>query len=395
MPEIPLGFRLAGRHCGIKQNPAREDVVLIVSDTACTAASVYTTNHVVAAPVVLDRQRTPSDDIRLVVINSGNANACTGPQGLRDAEEMTRVAAAVCDVRPDQALVLSTGIIGEMLPMDRVRGGIEAVAGQLARDAVAVQSAARGMMTTDTRPKVASRSVSLPGQTVRILGLAKGSGMIGPNMATMLCVLLTDAGLSLTPAHDLLSAAVATSFNCVSVDGHTSTNDTVLLLASGQAGPQLGDAALGEFRTALTDVCVDLARMVADDGEGATHLVEVVVTGAGSDADARRIAATIANSPLVKTAIAGADPNWGRIVSAAGYAGPAFDAEQASLKVNGLALFARGVPLPFDAAAASALIRDRHETMIELVVGQGRGAARFWTCDLTAEYVRINADYHT
>ncbi len=395
MIEVPVGFRVAGRHCGLKTNPKREDITLVVSDAACVAAGCYTTNHVVAAPVVVDRQRTPSDDVRVVVVNSGNANACTGPDGMRDALEMARLAAEVCGARPEQALVMSTGIIGEMLPMAKVTAGIVATAEQLARDEAAFQAAARGIMTTDTRAKLAGRRLEIGGHSIQITGLAKGSGMIGPRMATMLGVIMTDARLTPQTAQSVLSQVVDESFNCVSVDGHTSTNDTVLLLASGRSGGELTGETLEGFRLSLHEVCAELAREVADDGEGATHLIEIDVTGCTDNRDARQIAEAIANSPLVKTAIAGADPNWGRIVSAAGYAGPTFDVQSATLHVNGILLFENGVPQRFDAEAASASIRGSRDTKIELQLGTGAGTARFWTCDLTQEYIRINADYHT
>jgi len=393
---VPKGYRLAGVHCGIKQDPQKQDLALVVSETPAVAAGVYTQNVVYAAAVALDRERTPSDRIRAVVVNSGNANACTGQRGLDDARQMARLAAAACGAEEDQALVLSTGIIGSYLPMDKLARGVEAAAARLASDEKALISAARGMLTTDTVHKLAGRCLSLDGRQLHITGMAKGAGMIGPNMATMLGLILTDAALEPAAAQRVLSAAVDDSFNCISVEGHTSTNDSVLLLANGAAGggPLAGDqlTALGR---ALADVCRELARAIPADGEGASHLITIEVTGCPSRPAALQIAKTIADSPLVKTAIAGADPNWGRIVSAAGYAGVPFDTTGVSLRVNGFLLYQGGTPVGFDAAAVSGSIRQNRDTLIQLEMNEGDAMGRFWTSDLTTEYVRLNADYHT
>jgi glutamate N-acetyltransferase / amino-acid N-acetyltransferase len=394
---IPQGFTFAGVHCGLKRSPSKQDISLIVSDRPCAAAGVYTQNQVVAAPVLLDRQRTPSAQIRAIVTNSGNANACTGQRGLEDAQQMAVLAAAAIGVDASQVLVLSTGIIGEHLPMEKVASGIRLAAQQLGAGGEAVELAARGMMTTDTRPKMISRYVEHPEGGYSILGLAKGAAMIGPNMATMLGILLTDAPVQADVAQELLRAAVDESFNCISVEGHMSTNDKVLLLSNGAAGgPTLtGGEPLQRFDEALRDVCTRLACEIPNDGEGATHLIEVSVVDCASRDDARRIAKAIADSPLVKTAVAGADPNWGRIVSAAGYAGVSFDPTTVQLTVNDIPLYRFGTPLAFDAAAASESIRQNRITRIRFGLGQGKHAIRFWTCDLTAEYVHLNADYHT
>jgi len=393
---VPKGFRLAGVYCGVKGSPEKRDLALVVSEEAAIAAGVYTQNLVYAAPVALDRQRTPSDRIRAVVINSGNANACTGDRGFEDARRMAELAAAACGAEEDHALVLSTGIIGAYLPMDKIARGIEAAAAQLGSDEEALLSTARGMMTTDTVPKLAGRTLSLSRGEVQITGMAKGAAMIGPHMATMLGLLLTDAALGPEVAQSELKAAVDASFNSISVEGHMSTNDTVLLLANGAAdrAPLMGDD-LAQFRRALGEVCVELAKAIPADGEGTTHLVTIEVTGCSTPKAARQIAKTIAESALVKTAIAGADPNWGRIVSAAGYAGVPFDPAGISLRVNGLLLYQAGTPAAFDAQAAANSIRENRDTLIELELSEGDAAARFWTTDLTVEYVRINADYHT
>jgi glutamate N-acetyltransferase/amino-acid N-acetyltransferase len=394
--QVPRGFQLAGVHSGVKEDPGQEDLALVVCRDGAVAAGMYTTNVICAAPVKLDRERTPSTNIRVVVVNSGNANACTGQQGAADARRMAQLAAAACGADERQALVMSTGIIGELLPMDKIAAGITAAGNQLGDGEAALAAAARGVMTTDKAPKVAGCEIHLRGSDVRLAGIAKGAGMIGPKMATLLAVLMTDAALTPEDAQSILKTAVDRSFNCISVEGHMSTSDTVLLLASGQAGgrPLAGDD-LNTFATALNDVSSELARAIPADGEGATHLIVIDVTGCGSDEDAFCIAKTIADSPLVKTAVTGCDPNWGRIVSAAGYAGIPFDPAEVDLSLNGTLLYKQGSPVPFDAPAVSAGMRDQFEVQVGLSVGSGPGKCRFFTSDLTTEYIRINAEYHT
>jgi len=396
IPPLPRGFRMAGVCAGIKQDASRQDVTLIASDLPATAAGVYTTNLVFAAPVAYDRALTPGCGFRGIVVNSGNANACTGSRGLDDARRMAAEAGRALGVAAEEVLVLSTGIIGEFLPLEKVTAGIAAAAARLGADDEAAVAAARGMMTTDTRPKLAGASFTAAGSSYTLFGMAKGAAMIGPRLATMLGVVLVDAALEPADAQRLLAEAADDSFNCVSVDGHMSTNDTVLLLANAAAGGgTLHGAGLEACGRALREVCGVLAREMADDGEGATHVLRIAVSGCGSREDARRIARTIADSPLVKTAVHGADPNWGRIVSAAGYAGVAFDPAALELRLNGLLLFRGGAPVSFDAEAASASIRAARETRIDLVVGSGPGAIVFHSSDLTADYVHLNADYHT
>jgi glutamate N-acetyltransferase/amino-acid N-acetyltransferase len=393
---VPKGYRVAGVYTGIKRDPRKQDLTLVVSDRPAAAAGVYTQYLVYAAPVAWDRQRTPSDRIRVVVINSGNANACTGQRGLDDVRTMARLAAQVVGAEEDQALVLSTGVIGEYLPMEKVSRGIQAAAAQLSSDDEALIPAARGMLTTDTVHKLAGRTATIAGREIQITGMAKGAAMMGPNMATMLAIVYTDAPLDKLAVARSLSAAVRDTFNCISVDGHMSTNDTVLLLANGAAGGDpFSGSDLEAFDRVLDEVCTDLAKSIPADGEGATHLITLQITGCADRAAALQIAKTVANSPLVKTAITGADPNWGRIVSAAGYAGVPFDPAGVSLHVNGFLLYRGGTPVPFDAKAVSESIRQNRDTLIELAFGEGDGHTRFWTTDLTAEYVRLNADYHT
>lgn len=393
---IPQGFLMAGVHCRIKRSPRNEDLSLIMSETPAVAAGVYTKNLVCAAPVTLDRSRTPGDQIRAVVICSGVANACTGEQGDRDAEEMARLAATVCGAEADQALVLSTGVIGVHLPMDKIMQGISAAAVKLGRSETSLIAAARGMLTTDTIHKLAGRTITISGREIQITGMAKGAAMMGPNMATMLGLIVTDAPLTPETAQAALSTATEESFNCMSVDGHVSTNDSVILLANGAGGgePLEGDD-LAEFQSALDEVCVDLAKAIAGDGEGATHLITLEINGCADRESARRIAKTVANSPLVKTALHGADPNWGRIVSAAGYAEVPFNPNGVTLRLNGFMLYEKGTPVQFDGKAVSTSIRDNRDSLIQLDFSEGDVGVRFWTADLTAEYVRLNADYHT
>ncbi len=377
-------FRTAVETCGLKAS-GRPDLVLVAADRPCVAAGLFTRNRVQAAPVLYDRQVLARNrtGIRAVLINSGIANACTGPQGLEDARTLARTVEAELGLPPDSVLVMSTGVIGPRLPVERMQAGIRRAAGRLAPGGW--RAAAEGMMTTDTHPKLARARAG----EATVLGLAKGAGMIHPDMATMLALILTDAALAPDRAQALLTRAVDRSFHAVSVDGDTSTNDTVLLLASGER-PVAEDA----FEAALTAVCQDLARQIAWDGEGATLRVTIHVRGAPDEAAARAVGRTVATSPLVKTALWGRDPNWGRIVAAAGRSGVPFDPEGVSLRWNGLLLFDGGVPVPFDPEAARASL-DRGELVLELRLGDGPGEATVWTCDLSVEYVRFNGEYHT
>lgn len=393
---LPNGYRVSGIHCGIKRNPQKQDVALIVSDRDCTAAGVYTQNVIKAAPVQLNQEKTPSEKIRAVIVNSGNANACTGERGMKDARRMAEFTSACLGIKEDQVLVLSTGVIGEFLPMDRIESGIRSVSEQLADDEESLVACARGMMTTDTRHKTTFRELSIGGQRIGIRGLAKGAAMIGPNMATMLSVILTDAPLSAEAAQSCLGHAVRESFNCISVEGHMSTNDTVLMLANGESGSApMTDRGFASFQDAVREVCVELARAIVNDGEGASHVITIDVTGCRTKEDAQDIARTVANSPLVKTAIAGGDPNWGRIVSAVGYAGVTFDSTQLALDLNGTRLYENNGPATFEAASVSQALRESRETSILIMLEEGEARARFWTTDLTTEYIRLNADYHT
>ena len=390
------GFESAATACGLRKSGAA-DLALIWSTSQCAAAGVFTTNRVQAAPVVFDREtlRGSAGRIRAVIANAGCANACTGERGRADAKRMAALAAEAIGARADQVLVLSTGVIGVFLDMDKVASGIAAL-----RSPVASRSAgdtARAITTTDTCAKVAMADAALPGGTVRVSGFAKGAGMIHPNMATMLAVITTDAHIAPERLDRSLRAAVAGSFNRISVDGDMSTNDTVLVLASGASSVEIGERESAAFDAALQQVCVALARQIARDGEGATRLVEIEVTGARTEAEAHRVGDAIACSPLVKTAVHGADPNWGRILAAAGYSGAEVDPDHMRLWFgpgDAIQLIDRGLPLPFDRGTASALLRE-DPVRLRLDLGRGAASAMVWTCDFSAEYVSINADYTT
>jgi glutamate N-acetyltransferase / amino-acid N-acetyltransferase len=386
------GFVAGAVAAGVKQaGTTRPDVALIASTAEhCHAAGVFTTNQVIAAPCVVTRKHLAKGHLRGIVVNSGNANACTGPQGERDAVAMATAAAAVLGVDPHEIAVASTGVIGVPLPMDRVAPAI----GRIALAVSGWDDASRAIMTTDTRPKVAEREVVLSGGTVRIGGIAKGAGMIHPNMATLLTFVTTDAHIDGAALRPMLRAAADDTFNAISVDGDTSTNDTLLVLANGASGVRVGAVDGSTFLDGLTAVCLDLARAVVADGEGVTKVFEVRLRGAASESDARLAARTITTSNLVKTAIHGADPNWGRILAAAGRSGAKVDPAKTTVRIGDVAVFAQGSPQRFDAGAVRALFT-KPEIVIEVDLGLGDSTARAWGTDLSAEYVRINADYTT
>lgn len=391
---LARGFRYGGVHSGLRPEPERRDVALVMSDFPAAAAGVFTQNRVRAAPVHVCEERLPRSDARGIVVCSGNANACTGAQGLQDAQRMTAVAAEAVGCRAEQMLVCSTGVIGRPLPMPVVERGIRNAAQHLAATSEALDHAAHAILTTDTKIKVSTRLLTLGGIDTHVTGFAKGAAMIGPNMATMLAFVLTDAPMSAEHLQTLARRAAAQTFNCVTVEGHTSTNDTLLVLANGQ-GPQLTGDDGNTFDASVIAVCADLARAIAADAEGASHLITIDVEGLRTDAEAYRVAKTIAESALVKTAVFGADPNWGRFVSAAGYAGVEFAEEQLSLWLGDLPLYRAGAPLPFDAKTASAYLKNNRDIHIRLRFTLGPGRCTVWTCDLGYEYVRLNADYTT
>ncbi len=395
---LARGFRFAGLHCGIRPDPNRRDLALFVSDVPASAAGVFTQNRVRAAPVRVCQERLPAADTRGVVVCSGNANACTGKRGLDDARRMAAVAAETLGCRGEQMLVCSTGVIGRHLPMPKIESGIRAGVPQLTASEAALDAAAHAILTTDTRIKVVTRSLTLDGVEVRLTGLAKGAAMIGPNMATMLAFVLTDAAVSPADLAEVARRAAARTFNCVSVEGHTSTNDTLLFLANGcssVARNMLQGEALARFEETATSVCGDLAQAIAADAEGATHLIRIEVFGLRTEAEARKVAKAVAESALVKTAVFGADPNWGRIVSAAGYCGVEFEEEQLSLWLGDFLLYESGTPQLFDPAAASAYLKNTRDVVMRLRFTLGTARCTFFTCDLGYEYIRLNADYTT
>jgi glutamate N-acetyltransferase / amino-acid N-acetyltransferase len=391
---LAQGYRYAGIHCGIRPDGERRDLALIVSDRPASAAGVFTQNCVTAAPVKLCRERLPRRDARGLVICSGNANACTGRRGLEDAYRMAEVAAAAFSCRPEQILVCSTGVIGRHLPMVAIEKGIAGATARLSAGEESLEQAAQAILTTDTRVKLSTASVTLAGQQVHVTGFAKGAAMIGPNLATMLAFILTDAAVAPGDLQAILQQAVDGSFNCISVEGHTSTNDSVLLFANG-AGAHLAGDDRQRYGEAVAGVCQELARAIAADAEGASHFITIQVEGLRTDLEARRVAKAVADSALVKTAIFGADPNWGRIVSAAGYAGVPFKEEQLSLWLGERLLYKDGTPQPFDAQAASASLKAQRNVEIRLRFSLGESRCTFWTCDLGYEYIRLNAEYTT
>jgi len=387
------GFRASGIAAGIKASGAL-DVTLIVADAPASAAAVFTTNQVQAAPVQLSRAHlTESGGIaRAVIVNSGCANACTGTQGMATARKTADAVASLVGCAATEVLVSSTGVIGVHLPADKIVAGAAAAYAALGRDG---HPAARGIMTTDTAPKECAVRVSTPSGAFHVGGIAKGAGMIEPMMATMLAYLTTDAKVSPAVLGRALREVTARTFNAITVDGECSTNDTCVALASGSSGVVIDDALYGALVEGLEAVARTLALAIVRGGEGATKLVAVHVTGAENDADAMRAAKTIANSPLVKTAIHGADPNWGRLVSATGRSGARFVIDRARVQVGPLVLFRDGQPFDDQAPAAADYLRG-HELDVRVDLGTGgEGRAVAWTCDLSAEYVRINGEYRT
>jgi glutamate N-acetyltransferase/amino-acid N-acetyltransferase len=395
MPAISVkGFRIAGTHCGLKHD-GKKDIALLLSDTTCRAAGVFTTNRVKAAPVLYDQAvlSRPGAPVRAVIVNTGSANACTGNAGLANTRQTTAQVAQAVGCQMDEVLALSTGVIGLPLPMGPITQGIQTLAGQLRLNGW--DDAAAAIMTTDTRPKLAS--VQHPdGYT--IAGIAKGAGMIAPNVATMLAIIATDVDVPGDLLARALRHAAENSFNRIVVDGDMSTNDTVLVLANGASGVVARDEAA--FSAALTDVCVRLAQAIVRDGEGATKFVTLHVTGAPDEASARTVVHSIATSALVKTAFYGGDPNWGRILCAAGYSGVPVEPTRMQLWLLDRAgspvlhLVENGSPTDYDEAAATQLMQTP-EWGVRLELGMGKASTWVWTCDLSHDYVTINGHYRT
>ncbi len=388
----PKGFQAAGIAAGIKAS-GNKDLALIFSETPCSAAGVFTLNRVKAAPVFVTQERLRDGRAQAVVVNSGNANCCTGAQGMADARRMAEVTAEALKLRAEDVLVGSTGVIGVPLPMGVVEKGIRRVV--LALSPTGGDDAAEAIMTTDTVPKKAAVRAEVGGGTVTLGGMAKGAGMIAPNMGTMLSFLTTDAEVEPGLLRSLLKGAVDRSYNVVTVDGDTSTNDTVILMANGASGVRVeGATAEGLFRQALAALTLDLARQIARDGEGATKFVTVRVTSARNFEDAKTVALSVANSNLVKTAIFGRDPNWGRILCAAGYSGAELDPNRVKVSMVGIPIFANGTPVPFDKPKAVEALSAK-EVLIEIDLGDGSEAVEAYTCDFSYDYVKINAEYTT
>ncbi len=390
----PKGFRVGAARAGIKMQGL--DVALLLADEGATCAAVFTTSQVKAAPVLVSAGHLAAGRLRAVVVNAGNANCCTGEAGIQNARRMCELAAQKTGLTAQEVLVCSTGIIGHALPMEKIEGALAAMELNASDE-----EAARAFMTTDLVPKFVAASAEIGGRTVTVGGQCKGVGMIGPNMAplsvphaTMLAFLTTDAEIEASRLQALLERAVARSFNSVTVDGDMSTNDTAILLASGASQVEISDENEEQFAQLLGAVCIELAKKIARDGEGATRLIQVEVSGTRTEKDAQTIALSIANSPLVKTAIFGRDPNWGRIAMAAGKAGVVFDAAKLSFSLGEVELFQNGEPLPFDLATAQRQLADEN-VFIRLQLGEGDASWTAWTCDFSYEYVKINAEYHT
>lgn len=389
----PKGFEYSVTKAGIKY-PDRYDLALIYSKKPAQIAGVFTTNQIKAAPVKLCMKRIKGGIAQAVIANSGNANACTGKKGMEDAYETTYKLAESLGINKELVFPLSTGVIGMPMPMERIIPAIEDLVKNLGK-AEPLQ-VAQAIMTTDTFPKITSNQIEAGNRVITMLGFCKGAGMISPNMATMLSVILTDARIEGELLKDALRIAIADSFNAITVDGDMSTNDTVLLLANGEAGnPKIERKSnlWKPFKDMLHETCLELAKMIVKDGEGATKFITINVTGAKSLSDARRIARTVANSPLVKTAFYGEDPNWGRIIAAVGYSGVPVKEEKIEIYVNGICLFEKGLPTMKETELQNSLKQEKIEVLINLNLGKSH--ARLFTTDLSEEYVKINSAYRT
>jgi glutamate N-acetyltransferase/amino-acid N-acetyltransferase len=391
---IPRGFRFASGTAGIKQSGSA-DLVVAVSETVASAVAVFTTNQFVAAPVLVGRRnlKQSGGKMRAVAVNSGNANCATGEQGIAAAEKTCQRLADLLGIDLAQVVPSSTGIIGVPLPIEKIIAKLPQVVPTLSSSEESVHGFARAIMTTDTRPKMSSATLDIAGKRCSILGCAKGAGMIHPNMATMLAYIFTDVAAAPAELEACFRSAVAKSFNAISIDGDTSTNDTALIMANGASGVTLSSMQ-HEFARALANVCEDLAYQIVSDGEGVKHVIRLTVSGAERDDSAHRIADTIATSMLAKTAWAGADPNWGRMVAAAGRSGESIDVSSVNVTIQDTPVCRAGARVEFDAALLHQRMKE-FEVRIEVAVGSGPGSFSVLTSDLTEEYVRVNADYST
>ncbi len=391
----PLGFQAAGIHCGIKKSDLL-DLSLCVSDVSGPIAGVFTKNRMVAAPVLLDRYHLRFRRGRAIIVNSGNANACTGKQGLVAAKAMATAVAEQLSIPVHQVFVGSTGVIGRVLPIDRITAAVPTLVARLSIPGG--DQAAQAILTTDLRPKTVARQAKIGGHIVTIGGMAKGSGMIHPNMATMLAYLTTDAAIASAALRSALKSAVDQSFNCITVDGDTSTNDTVLCLANGLAKNrpiQRGTKPYRDFERLLADAAQELALMICRDGEGVTKVVTIRVQGAATATAAKRVADTIATSNLVKTALFGEDANWGRIMAALGRSGVAIDPGKVTMRFDDIVMVERGVGMGLEAEQKIAQVFKHKEFTVTVHLGQGHAHAHMWTTDLSYDYVRINASYRS
>ncbi|MCF6150052.1 MAG: bifunctional glutamate N-acetyltransferase/amino-acid acetyltransferase ArgJ [Candidatus Kuenenia sp.] len=403
LEEIPSGsvvtpkeFQASGIYCGLKTTKNRPDIGVIFSKIPAAGAALFTTNKICAAPVVLGKKIIKQGKLRAIIVNSGNANACTGERGYKNAEEMALTASKLLEISEEEILVSSTGVIGKHLPMDKISAGIEQASRSLGNTAAHGNAIAQAIMTTDTLPKSIAIKVKTSGNEILIGGISKGSGMISPNLATMLCFLTTDVRISAELLQTCLKSSADQSFNRITIDGHMSTNDTIAILANGASGVEITSAGtkLTLFQEGLDYVTRYLAKAIVMDGEGATKFIQIFVKGAKSFADATKIARTIADSPLVKTAMNGSDPNWGRIVSAAGYAGVELDEAHTTLYINNILVYEKGMPASFDYGVLKTSMQ-KQDIFICLQIGTGNYSDTIWTCDLSKEYISINADYHT
>ena len=391
---FPRGFKAAGVKAGIKKS-GNLDLALIYTEKEAAVAGVFTKNAVAAAPVIVSREVVKGGKAHAIVANAGCANACTGETGLANARKMAALAAAEVGCAPDEVLVGSTGIIGVNLPMDKLEAGIKAAAAELSEDGS--KNAGNAIITTDTYSKAGSCEVEIGGKAVRFGVIAKGSGMIQPNMATMLCYITTDANISSRLMQKALSDIVEVSFNMISVDGDMSTNDTVLVLANGESGaPEIteGSPEYDKFYATLKEICQELSKRIAADGEGATKFLTINVSGTKTFEDAKTVAMSIAKSPLVKTAFFGEDPNWGRVICAVGYAGIPMVPEKTVIRFGGIPVYANGLGAEFKEEDIHKVMAE-HDIVIDVEMGMGDAKATVWSCDFSYEYVKINGEYHT
>jgi glutamate N-acetyltransferase/amino-acid N-acetyltransferase len=387
------GFKFAGIASGLKKNGGK-DLGLIYSEVPANVAGLFTCNRIQAAPVLLDRERIQSGICQAIIANSGNANCCTGTQGIHDAVAMAKFTADALGIIEDSVLVASTGVIGEPLPIERIKAAVPELV-QAAKPE-GIHDLAEAIMTTDTVPKIVSAQGQIDGQTFCVSGVAKGSGMIRPNMATMLCFVVSDIQTSATRLREMLLSATEKSFNRITIDGDTSTNDTVIFMANGASGIAVKNSEqMNAVQSALDDVLVHLAQLLVKDGEGATKLVEIMVKGASSKEDARAIADTVAHSNLVKTAFFGEDANWGRILAAAGRAGVAIERDKIDVFFNDVQMVSKGMGCGKAAEDQTTHVLKQPEFTISIDLNMGNGSASVLTCDFSVDYVKINADYRT